>query len=373
MSISISEQQRYLLALTFLPGVGNITAKNLISYCGSAENVFTAKNDTLCKTPGIGHKLAMAIIKSKDAALKKVDETLDKIERKNIQLLFYNDPQYPVRLRHFSDSPIIFYCLGNPNLNPERALAIVGTRNITDYGRDRCEQTISELAPYKPMIVSGLAYGVDAKIHQLCLQYNLPTIAVLGNGLSDIYPAAHKGLAAQMIAEKGGILSEFPLDTRPDATNFPQRNRIVAGMTDGCLIIETADKGGSMITAKHATTYNRDVFAYPGRVNDRYSSGCNTLIKQQSAQLITSGTDIVDQLRWHKTNTLLPQPTLFVDLSPEEHLLIEKLRLSDEPVHIDLLFNTLKVSSSEVAALLLSLEFKGLVKAMPGNRFRLLQ
>ncbi len=362
------ETLQHGIALTFIPGIGAINAKTLVSYCGDPATALKAKKSALMKIPGVGIKQAEAIINHRLRALERAERELLFIEEQKLQVCFYFEPAYPRRLKTCSDAPLLLYQKGRTNLNEARIISVVGTRNATRYGKKLCYQLIETLAAYEPLVISGLAYGVDYTTHQACVDNQVPTIGVLAHGLDRIYPAQHTLLAKQMTEQGGGLLSELPSGTFPDRCNFPMRNRIVAGMSDATIIVETANKGGSMITANLANSYHRDVFAFPGRINDKWSSGCNLLIKHSKAELILSPKEIPSQLGWEKTvdSKAGIQKQLFVELTDEEEKVVRLLKVFPE-CPIDRLNSSLELSSSRIAALLLSLELKGVVQALPGS------
>jgi len=359
----------FKIALTQVPFVGAVTAKQLISYCGSPEAVFKTPKKHLLKIPGIGEQTAQAVLNFRDFA--RAEKEVLFLERHQIRVFFYSEPGYPHRLKHYPDAPVLLFVRGAADLNPERALAIVGTRQPTSHGIAVCEEIIRSLVPHEPQIISGLAYGIDAAAHKAALDASLPTLAILGHGLSRIYPATNKGLALEMVKRDGGLVTEFLNDTGPDRENFPMRNRIVAAMCDALVVIETGKKGGSMITAQLANDYNKDVFAIPGRVNDPKSEGCNFLIKSHKAGLVETGEDIAYFMQWDppaKKNTGV-QRTLFVELTSNEQIVLDLLRQQPDPCSIDRLSFESRLQGSEIASVLLNLEFKGMVKSLPGKRF----
>lgn len=359
----------FKIALTQVPSVGAVTAKLLISYCGSAQAVFQTPKKQLLKIPGIGEHTARAVQDFR--GFDRAEQEILFLERQEIRALFYTDAAYPDRLKHHPDAPAMLYFKGGADMNPERAVAIVGTRQPTPQGISACEEIVKSLKTFEPQIISGLAYGIDAVAHRAALDASLPTIAILGNGLNRIYPASNKGLASDMIGQGGGLLTEFLGDTGPDRENFPMRNRIVAAMCDALIVIETGKKGGSMITAQLANDYNKDVFAVPGRIRDPKSEGCNFLIKSHKAGLIESGEDVAYFMQWDPPSigNSGVQRSLFSDLAPNELKLLELMRQQAEPWSIDRLSFQSKLNGSEIASVLLNLEFKGLVKTLPGKRF----
>ena len=288
------------VALTYVKNIGPYYAKSIISHLGSADRVFTVAPSKLLKIEGIGEKRAEMFNKTiLDDALRKADEELKFIEKNNIDVIFYTDPRYPKRLKQCNDSPLLLYNKGNADLNLQRIISIVGTRNATEYGKHLCRQLVEELQPYNVLVISGLAYGIDICAHKECVKVGVPTVGVLGHGLDKLYPAQNRSTAEKMI-ENGGLLTEYPSGTKPDRENFPQRNRIVAGMADATIVVEAGIKGGALITAEIANSYNRDVFAFPGRIGDDYSEGCNFLIRHNKASLLMSAADLAYSLGWEK-------------------------------------------------------------------------
>lgn len=360
---------KYKIGITLIPGIGDVLAKNLISYCGSIEGVFKEKKTKLQKIPGIGLVLADAI--RNHNVLERAEQEIKFIEKYKISPLFYMDEEYPQRLKHCHDSPVMLYYKGKANLNTIRIVSIVGTRNATLYGKKICQDLVAGLADHDVLIASGLAYGVDICAHKAALANGLPTIGVLAHGMDKIYPAVHRSIAEKMLAN-GGLLTEFLSQTQPDRENFPKRNRIVAGMADATIVVESKDEGGSLITADIANSYNRDVFAFPGRVDDEHSVGCNRLIKNNKAALIESAADVIRLMGWEKQKKkqkAAQQKTLFLNLSPEEETVVAILR--DKPISIDELCFTAKLNMSKVSLLLLNLELTGVVRSLPGKVYSL--
>lgn len=356
----------YKIALTKIPQVGICTARILVDTCGGIEAIFRENTKSLRKIPRVSKTMAENIANADVEALSAVD--LAFINEHKIRALFFKDSDYPTRLIPFADSPMMLYYKGNANLNAERTVAIVGTRRPTENGRMICEEIVKGLAKYQVTIISGLAYGIDVTAHQKCLSLQIPTIGVLGHGMSQIYPAAHKSVAAQML-KGGGLLTQFGPDMGPDREHFPMRNKIVAGLADAVVVVETARKGGSMITAEMANAYNKDVFAVPGRLNDPYSKGANHLIKAHKAQLLESAEDVAYIMRWSKREELEKrQAQLFPELDDREKEIL-KIIGDTHQVNIDQLRYQTDFTNSEMAALILELEFKGLIKTLPGKRF----
>lgn len=363
----MTEQKLYEIALTLIPYIGVVNGKKLVAYCGGAEAVFCENKNALRQISGI-HENVINGIDSKEV-MTRAEEEMMFIEKNGIKPLFYLDKDYPKRLQHCHDSPMMLYYKGNADLNAEKTVGIVGTRNITDYGRYVVEKLIEELVPDNVMIISGLAYGIDAAAHRAALKYDLATVGVLGHGMQTIYPAENRKLSTSMI-EKGGILTEFVSGTKPDRENFPQRNRIVAGMVDCLVVIESALKGGAMITAEIANSYDREVFAMPGRVGDIYSEGCNQLIKTNKANLLVNAADIRYVMRWDvDTKVVAKQMRLFRDFSEDEKKVMDVFA-ENNVVHIDDIIIGTDLSPSKIASILLSLEFDGVLTALPGKRYQ---
>lgn len=352
-----------------MPNIGDVQAKILAEEFGTAEAIFKAKKSTLEKIEGIGEVRAGSI--KKFDAFKEQEDEMSFIEKYKIKPLFLTDDDYPKRLLHCYDPPTLLFYKGNANLNTSKIISIIGTRSNSDYGKLMTEKILASLAPHQPLVVSGLAYGIDAIAHKHSLKQQLPTVAVLAHGLDKIYPSQHTALAKEMIAEGGGILTEFRKDTKPDRHNFPERNRIVAGMCDATIVIETGVKGGSMITANLAFSYNRDVFAIPGKTTDSKSEGCNYLIQSNKAVLIRNGEDIIEQMGWEeKQKKQTIQKQLFVDLTADEKQIAQLLQ-EKEQLHIDEINLQSNINSSAVAAALLMMEMNGLVKSLPGKIYKL--
>jgi DNA processing protein len=357
------------IALTLIPGVGDVLTKKLIAYCGGVEAIFAEKEDLLQRIPGVGSVIASSI-RNKET-LDRAEKEVRFIQRYSIQPLFYLDDNYPERLKQCEDNPTMIYYKGTVDLNHVRPIAVVGTRRITEYGKIQCKKIIDGIAPFDPLVVSGLAYGVDTCAHKHSLENGLSTIGVLGHGLDRIYPYQNKQIAEKMVTQ-GGLVTEFLSETKPDAVNFPRRNRIIAGLCDAIVVIEAGLKGGALITADIANSYNRDVFALPGRVTDTFSEGCHFLIKTNRAALIENAADLVFAMGWEvPQNGKAPQLKLFDDLSADEEKMVGILKDKGD-TSIDILVNDSKMASGHVASVLLNLEFKGVIKLLPGKVYRLI-
>jgi DNA processing protein len=359
----------YKIGVTLLPGIGDVLGKKLIAYCSGVEAVFKEKRKTLEKIPNIGGKLVNAILNQN--VLIRAEEEIKFIENQNITPLFYLEKNYPTRLQNCIDSPIMLYYKGNTDLNLPKVISVVGTRKASQYGREICEKLIEGLVEHDALIVSGLAYGIDTCAHTTSLDHQLKTIAVLGHGLDRLYPYLNRPLSQKIMAH-GGLLTEFLSRSTPDRENFPKRNRIIAGMADATIVVEAAKRGGALITAEIANSYNRDVFSVPGRIGDTYSEGCNYLIKSNRAVLIQSAKDIGYILGWNIAHTKQPkiQRQLFVELSLEEEKIVAVMQ-KNETTGIDTICAETKLPISKIAAALLNLEFQGLVRALPGKVFKL--
>lgn len=362
------------IAIKLIPYVGDIVARRLIAYCGSLEAVFKEKQGNLAKIPGVGEVIASAIVKefkSKDIFIT-AEKELEFNSKFGVKTLFYLDNDYPKRLLYCEDAPLSIFSLGNFDYNSPKVLSIVGTRRATDYGEEICRKLVTGIkkSGNEVLIVSGLAFGIDITAHKAAIEENMPTVAVLAHGLDNIYPASHRKYAKKML-EKGGLVSEFLTGTIPDKPNFVRRNRIIAGLADATIVVESDKKGGALITADIANSYNRDVFAIPGRINDRYSSGTNQLIKTNRAILAESATDILTFLGWESAGEKQSvQSSFFVDLEPDE-LSIANILAKEGNLPIDMIALLGRMPVSKVSSTLLNMEFKGILKCLPGKVYKL--
>lgn len=357
------------VALTYVKNIGPTLAKSLVAYFGDAESIFKAPSRKLIKVPGIGEKTINQL--DFDIALKKAENELKFIERSNIEVIFYTDSKYPRRLKACNDSPVLLYAKGNIDLSAQYVVSVVGTRNATEYGKNLCRLLIEELQQHNVLVVSGLALGIDVAIHKECLKHNMPTIGVVGHGLDRLYPSQNRATAEKML-ENGGLLSEYPSGTIPDRENFPQRNRIVAGIADATIVVEAGIKGGALITAEIANSYNRDVFAFPGRIGDDYSEGCNFLIRNNKAQLLTCAADLAYSLGWEKGENAKPAVEQFVlpfDLLPDESLILNFIKQNNGPLAIDDLSLKTNMPTSKLAMNLLNMEMQGYIRSLPGKTY----
>jgi DNA processing protein len=361
----------FQLALTEVPNIGCVHAKILTQQFGDAQSIFKAKQSILEKIEGIGIIRAKAIKAFTD--FSKAEEEIKFIDKYKIKPLFITDKNYPQRLLNCYDSPTLLFYKGIADLNAKKIIAVIGTRNHTDYAKQVTEKLIKELAEQNITVISGLAFGVDGIAHKSSLKNNWPTIGVLAHGLDQIYPAQHAALAKDMLKHDGGLLTEFRSKSKPDKHNFPTRNRIVAGMSDATIVIETGIKGGSMITAELANGYNKDVFAFPGRVTDIKSEGCNFLIKNNKAMLLTDAQELVEIMGWEEKPQkpkIKSQRELFIELSKEERIIVDILK-EKETVTIDEINLRSSLSSSAVAAAILNLELQNVLVSLPGKLYRL--
>jgi len=362
------EELYYRLALTSVPNVGPILGKTLFSYFGSAAEIFKATKKQLERVPNIGEVTANSIIHFDN--FDWVSGELAFAEKHDIKVVFYTDEGYPARLKKYDQSPLLLYYKGTDCLNSNFSVGIVGTRDATDYGKRFTEKLVAELQPYGCTIISGLAYGIDIAAHKAAIKNGLPTIGVLGNGLKTIYPGQHKSIAAKMI-EHGGLLTEYPKDEIPDRNNFPERNRIVAALSDAVVVVESGEGGGSMITVEYASEYKKPIFALPGPFDWKYSLGCNSLIKNGHAMMLDCAADIANYLKWGlESGNTKPQSKLFEDLLPNELSIVQLLN-EHKKLHIDQLASLLEMQSHTFTFTLLDLEMKSLVRSMPGKFYEL--
>ncbi len=362
---------KHQLALSFIKGVGATLSKSLLAYFGGAEEVFKASVTHLQKVPGIGNKTATSL--NFTEALQRAEQELAFVEKHGVDIIFYTDSRYPRKLKHCADAPILLYSKGNANLNTQHVVSVVGTRNATDYGRSLCKQLIEDLKQYDVLVVSGLAHGIDAAAHKESLRLEVPTVGVLGHGLDRLYPSQNRSLADKMILN-GGLLTEFPSGTKPERENFPKRNRIVAGMADVTVVVEAGIKGGALITAEIANSYNRDVFAFPGRITDEFSEGCNFLIRNNKSGLLTNAADLAFLMGWDSSkntgqSTKQKQFALPIDLNANERLIFETLHQHAVPLAIDDLSIKTNLPLSQLAMNLLNMEMQGYISAKPGKTY----
>ena len=364
----------YQIGITLVKGIGNITAKQIIENQNNVALFFTEKKHVLERTSGLSRRIINEI--HNPDVLRRAEKEIRFMEKAHITPLFITDPSYPNRLKECVDAPVMLYFRGNTDLNVEKIISIVGTRNATTYGREITDQLVSDVREVFPdsLIVSGLAYGIDIAAHRAALRENVATIGILAHGLDRIYPPGHRNTAAEMI-HAGGLLTDFVSETNPDRQNFVKRNRIVAGMADCTVVIESAQKGGALITSGIADSYNRDVFAFPGKTSDKYSQGCNLLIKNKKAALVTSAADIFQEMNWHNPpeagKIQAIQRVLFPELNPEEQKVMEILSKVGS-MQLNLLAIELDLPVNRLSVILFELEMNGLIRCKAGGMYSLL-
>ena len=357
------------IALGLIPYIGDVSARKLVSYFGSVETVFSESYGNLIKIPGIGETSAKHICNR--TYLENAEKEAEYVTKHDIKTFFYLDSDYPYRLKQCEDSPVVFFFKGNADLNANKLLSVVGTRNATQRGKDLCNKIVGNLAERHSdlIIVSGLAYGIDVEAHKAAIANNLQTIGILGHGLKTIYPSAHAAVAKKMV-ENGGLLTDFLLNEKPEAHNFLKRNRIIAGLSNATLVVESGIKGGALVTADIATSYNRDVFAIPGRPDDKWSAGCNNLIKTNKAALVESAADIEFFLGWEQKKSKEPvQKSLFAELDDNEKAIFELIAKEGE-MTIDAICRSLEIPVYKLSSQLLQMELKNVLKCLPGNIYK---
>ena len=361
----------YQLALTLIPNIGTVQAKILLQHC-EAEEIFHAKKSFLEKIEGIGPVRAASISSFKD--FSRAEDEIKFIEKYKIKPLFLTDPLYPQRLLNCYDSPTMLYYKGEADLNAQKIVSIIGTRSYTDYAKQVTDELVKSIASQNITVISGLAFGVDAIAHKASVKNNLPTVGVLAHGLDLIYPPEHAGLAKDMIKNGGGLLTEFKSKSKPDKHNFPSRNRIVAGMSDATIVIETSIKGCSMITAELANGYNKDVFAIPGKITDSKSAGCNYLIKSNKAVLLSDTNEFLQLMGWEDAaknkKQKKQQREIFIELTKEERVVIDILKENETTSIDDINFKS-GLSSSTVAVAILNLELQNVILSLPGKLYKI--
>jgi DNA processing protein len=364
------EDLQLKIALSLIPGIGPMLVRRLVAYTGSVEAVFREKKRILEKVPGIGVVKASQI--ETDKLLKEAELEAEYIQKSGIRALFYLDKEYPVRLKECEDSPVILYVKGKTEIEAVKVISIVGTRSASDYGKSCTEEIISYMAERYPdlVVISGLAYGIDITAHKAALKNNIITIAALGHGFEFMYPSLHKSIAKKIL-DQGALVTEFKSLQKPEPGNFISRNRIIAGMADATVVVESAEKGGALITADLANSYNREVFAIPGRGIDTYSKGCNNLIKTNKAALAECGADIELAMGWYrgKKKPATMQKSLFIQLTSDEEKILDYLNEHGDSA-LDDISITLNIPVARVSAMLLNMEFNGLVRPLPGKYFR---
>lgn len=367
----MSEDKRYQVALSLIPGIGPVLAKQLINHFETPQNIFKATKGRLTKVNGLGKKLA-ELISGENELLTKADQVLERSAKLGVQTHFYKEDSYPERLKSILDAPIVLYTKGDVNLNAERTLGIVGTRKATKYGLRQTEDLVESSRHSNAVVISGLAYGIDVKSHEAALKENIPTYGVLACGLDTIYPSSHKSISQKML-EKGGLISEYPVGTKADARLFPARNRIIAGLSDALVVVEAAAKGGALISANIAYSYDRPVFAVPGEIGKSFSEGCNLLIRNYKASIYTGFRDIEEALNWdlEQTSSKKIVQKNYDHLPSEQKKVVDILLKNGQQMHIDELSWQSETPLNQLASILLQLEFEGMIKPLPGKEYRL--
>lgn len=360
------------IALSLLKGIGPVNARNLVAYCGSVDALFTdqAVRRSLEKVPGIGPVLAASIRGSR--VMHRAEAELTYVRRHGLRALFYQDEAYPKRLRPCDDAPVMLYVKGNADLDAGRSVAIVGTRTPTEQGRRACIELVEGLAGSDVLVISGLAYGIDIVAHRTALKQGLSTIGCLAHGLDKLYPGEHVHTAREMCTH-GALVSELPSGTSFAPGNFPARNRVIAGLSDATIVVESGTRGGSLITADIANSYDREVMALPGRASDAKSAGCNKLIKDNKAHLITGAEDVLRLMEWLPKPGKRPevvQAPLFAELQPDERMLVDVIRAKGS-ADIDVLCSESRMPTHKASTILLALEFNGVVRSLPGKVYAL--
>ena len=363
----MGEELLHQVALCMTPGIGSLAARKLISYCGSASDVFKSDYRQLIKVPGVGEITARALLQK--SPLARAEKEIQQARLMGIKLLFFNHPQYPRRLSQLPEAPLLLYTKGEADLQHHHTIAVVGTRKITAYGHEAIAKLFQCWQPYHPVIISGLAYGVDIAAHRQALQFGLPTWAILGSGLDKIYPAVHYNTACK-IYDQGSLISELPLGTPPDFYHFPKRNRIIAGLCDALVVVEAKSSGGALITAALAQSYRRPVFALPGPITSPTSVGCLRLIHTNQASILVDGQELPEYLGWSQAQAP-PSPTPTTHLKGEAAEIIELLKSCPQGLHIDEISWKTQTPINKTGSLLLTMEFEGLVRCLPGKKFSL--
>lgn len=368
----LNETLHHELALSLIPQIGPAVYRNIIAYTGSAYNFLELPNGKAAKIPRISQKL-LSLRKEKTSFLKKAEELLEICLKKNIQVITISDPLFPQRLKSLEDMPMVIFSKGFSDMNPKRTLGIVGTRNASEYGRNITRKIIEDVSPYNPTIISGLAYGIDIEAHKAALQFDLPTLAVMGSSPDQIYPSIHKNTAMAML-DKGGLISEFMPGTEMHPSNFPKRNRIIAGLSDALIVVEAAKKGGALITAEIAYSYNKEVFAVPGNLQSTYSEGCNNLIRSMKASIFTGLKDLEEALSWSKENNGVETKNKNESLQDMDSIekKIYEILVESKELEIDQLAFQMEIPLSLLASKLLNMEFQGLIRSMPGKKYKII-
>ena len=367
----MTPDKRYQVALSLVSGIGPVLSKQLLNHFETPQRVFSASKGRVAKIEGFGDKLSK-LLANEDAYLKRADEIIKKSEEEGIAIHYYKEVTYPKRLLTIADAPIVIYSKGKADLNPDKVIGVVGTRKSTKYGLDTTEDIVRASKSNQATVVSGLAYGIDVKAHEVALAENLPTIGVLACGLDQIYPAGNRPVAKKML-ELGGLVSEYPVGTKADPRFFPARNRIIAGLSDALIVVEAAKKGGALITGNIAHGYEKPVFAVPGQLDKSNSEGCNQLIRNLKASIYTSFRDVVEALNWDLTapEKVHALAASLEKLTGREKKVVDTLLKNGQQMKLDDLSWQSQIPLNQLASILLQLEFDGLIKPLPGKEYRL--
>lgn len=366
----MEQEKLYTIALNIVPKIGPAIARKLIEHYGSATNIFFQKKQELRRISGIGISLALSLVDKQ--ILKRAEEEIEFCIKNKISILHYKQDDFPPLLNECYDAPTILFLKGNKKLEERKVISIVGTRKATEYGKSQCEKLIKDLTEkgYKLNIVSGLASGIDGCAHKMALKYGQQTTAIVAHGLKTIYPANHRELASEIV-KNGSVFTEFLSDTKPEGFNFVRRNRIIAGLSSAVVVVESPVKGGSMITASLSNSYNRDVFAFPGRVTDTNQGGCNFLIKTNRAAMIENAEDLESFMGWHTHHPKPIQPKIFKSFSDEEKLIIKQLE-EQEKISLNAMVKLTGIPINKISFHIINLEMDGIIKSLPGNFFKLM-
>lgn len=361
-------QKLFQIALSLAPRIGDLYSKQLISYLGSAEQVLKTPKAKLLKIPGIGEKTASGL--SDSSLLDRAEKILNDCALNNVKILHFTDEEYPNRLKMIDDSPSLLYVKGDIDLNFEKGIAIVGTREATKYGHKICHEFLEQLKGIDCVVVSGLAYGIDIIAHKKCLELGIPTIGIMANGIDSVYPSDHRKIAHEML-ETGALITENPPGSRPDAPKFPARNRIIAGMTDITFVVEAAIKGGALITAEIANSYNKEIFAVPGNLDATYSEGCNKIIHQHKANMYLNFEDFAASMNWGAFEKRKKAKAIDINLTGNQGKIYDLLLKADKSFSIDEISRLTQISILELLPVLLELEFSNILRSIPGNEYEI--
>jgi DNA processing protein len=365
------DELRYFLALALAPKIGPGSFKAILAYAGSIKNFFQLTKGKASKIPRVGDKI-QNLLGQESQLLRLADELINNSQKKGFQILTSLNPKFPQRLKLHTDSPVVFFSKGNFDFNLDRTVGIVGTRSATSYGKAATRKIIEDLALYQPAIISGLAYGIDIEAHRMAIQADLPTVAIMGSPIDQIYPPTHTKTAIQL-QENGALISEYPPGVKMSPGNFPARNRIIAALSDAVIVVEAAVKGGALITAEIAFSYNKEVFAVPGNLQSPYSEGCNLLIKRMKANIYTGPGDVAEALFWSKPGEEnKKRPMLDLSNRSDEEVKILHLLQEKGEAELDQMSFLTEIPMGQLSSTLLALEFEGIIKSLPGKKYKLM-